>query len=134
MEELEITVSQEQGRASVTVFHLKGRVNLGTAELLLAKAQEAIQAGARYVLLDLSEVLSVTSAGLRAFHQMVLSLRDASSAEGVEATQAAGESVLKSPHLKLLNPIPDVRRVLQIAGFDMFLEIHDDVKDAIASF
>jgi anti-anti-sigma factor len=134
MEELEISVSQEQGRVPVTVFHLKGRLNLGTAEQLQAKAQEAVQAGARYVLLDLSEVLSVTSAGLRTFHQIYQLLRDASTAEGDEATRAAGESVLKSPYLKLHNPTPDVRRVLQIAGFDMFLEIHDNLKDAITSY
>jgi len=124
MEELEISVSQEQGRVPVTVFRLKGRLNLGTAEQLQAKVQDAVQAGARYVLLDLSEVLSVTSAGLRAFHQMYQLLRGDSPAEGA----------LKSPYLKLLDPTPDVRKVLHIAGFDMFLEIRDDVKEAIASF
>jgi len=134
MEELEITVSQEQGRAPVTVFHLKGRMNLGTAEQLQARAQETIQAGARYMLLDLTGVQSLTSAGLRAIHQIYQLLRDASSAEGDEAARKAQAGALKSPHLKLLNPTPDVRRVLQIAGFDMFLEVHDELEDAIASF
>jgi len=134
MEELEITISQEQGRTPVTIFHLEGRVNLGTAEQLQAKAQEAAQVGARYMLLDLAGVRSLTSAGLRAIHQIYQMLRDASSAVGEDAARDAQAGVLKSPYLKLLNPTPEVRRVLQIAGFDMFLEIHDNVKDAIASF
>jgi hypothetical protein len=40
----------------------------------------------------------------------------------------------KSPNLKLLNPRPDVLRVIQTQGFDMFLEIHNNRKKAIASF
>lgn len=134
MAELEIFVSQEQGRAPITVFHLKGRMNLGTAEQLQARAQETVQAGARYLLLDLTGVQSLTSAGLRAIHQIYQLLRDASTAEGDEAARKAQAGALKSPHLKLLNPTPEVRRVLQIAGFDMFLEVHDNLKDAIVSF
>jgi len=124
MEELDIIISQEQGRVPVAVFHLKGRLNLGTAEQLQAKAQSAVESGARYVLLDLGDVLSVTSAGLRVLHQMYQMLRGDSPAEGAP----------RSPYLKLLNPTPDVRRVLHIAGFDMFLEVHDNLKDAIMSF
>jgi len=134
MEAVEIAVSREQGRVPVTVFRMKGRVNLGTAEQLQAKAREVVEAGARDLLLDLTEVPSVTSAGLQAIHAIYQLLR-AASPEGDEAmrTGQAGEP-FKSPHLKLCHPSSDVRKVLQIAGYDLFLEIHDDMQDAVASF
>ena len=124
---MEIALSQEQGRVPVTIFRVKGRVNLGTAERLQAEARRAIESGARDLLLDLSEVDSLTSAGLRALHHIYNLLQDESSTE-----QSGG--VVKSPHLKLLNPPAGVRSVLRIAGFDMFLEIHDDLEAAVASF
>jgi hypothetical protein len=46
----------------------------------------------------------------------------------------AGGALRKSPHLKLLNPPPALRRVLQIAGFDVFIDIFDDLQTAIDSF
>lgn len=124
METLEITVSHEQARVPVTVMHLNGRANLGTVERLLAKAQQIIASGARYLLLDLSNVPSMTSAGLRVIHQIYRLLHE---------TAPAG-SATHSPYLKLLAPTPDVLRVLRIAGYDSLLEIHDNLKDAAASF
>jgi hypothetical protein len=40
----------------------------------------------------------------------------------------------RSAHLKLLKPNETTLRVLSLAGYDMFLEIHRDLKEAIASF
>ena len=40
----------------------------------------------------------------------------------------------KSPYLKLYKPNKLVAGTLKIAGFDMFLEVHEDVQTAIASF
>ncbi len=131
METLEITVSHERGRVPVTVFRLKGRANLGTAEQLQTAAQEAVAAGARALLLDLTEVVSVTSIGLQTIQSIYKLLYAASPEMSEEATR---QGTTQSPYLKLLNPRPDVLRVLQIAGFDTFLEIHDNLKDAVASF
>jgi hypothetical protein len=44
------------------------------------------------------------------------------------------DGTFKSPHLKLANPSQQVLKVLTTAGIDMFLEIHSDLKQAIASF
>jgi hypothetical protein len=40
----------------------------------------------------------------------------------------------KSPFLKLLNPQPDIRRVLNISGFDAYIMVFDDQQTAIDSF
>ena len=39
-----------------------------------------------------------------------------------------------SPHLKLVKPTPHVLEVLKSAGYDMFLEIHRDLRQALDSF
>ena len=122
---MNIRVAQEQGRVPITVFHIQGQMNLGTAEQLEQAARAALDGGTRYLLVDLSEVSSLTSAGLRALHGLYRML-GAFSADGREAR--------KSANLKLLNPLPDIRRVLQVAGFDSFIDIHDDFRTAVASF
>jgi len=62
-------------------------------------------------------------------------LRGDSAAESPEAMhKGISAGTFKSPHLKLANPNPRVLEVLKMAGFDMFLEIHKNVKDAVASF
>lgn len=125
---MDIIVSQEQGRVPVTVFRIVGRVNLGNVAELENKAQQAFENGMRDLLIDLAEVLSLTSAGLRAFHSIYRLLSSASSEGG------GPDKVLKSPHFKFVNPSLPVLKVLTTAGFDMFVEIHTDRQDAIASF
>ena len=125
---MDIIVSQAQGRVPVTVLRINERVNLGNATALEETARIAFQNGMRDLVIDLTDVPSITSAGLRAI-QVVNKLLGAEPA----LTQPAGES-LKSRHLKLVNPSPYVLRVLQMAGFDTFLDIHDSVQDAIDSF
>ena len=40
----------------------------------------------------------------------------------------------KAAHFKLLNPSSDLIRVLKVAGFDSFIEIYEDLDEAVASF
>ena len=129
---MDITVAQEPGRVPVTVLRLKGSVDASSYEQLQSRAQETINAGNRNLLLDLKEVPYMSSAGLRAVNMIFNSLNsdipDATTREGVRTGK------FKSPHLKLLNPTARVLQVLQMAGYDMFLEIHHDLKQAVASF
>ena len=71
---MEITVSQEVGRVPVTVFEVSGLINLGSADQLEQQAQADYEKGTRYLLIDLSEVDSLSSAGLRSIlaRQMVI--------------------------------------------------------------
>ena len=132
---MEITVTQEQGRVPVTILHVKGDVNTTTADEFQAQAQQAYDDGARDMLIDLSEVSLLSSAGLRALHSIFNMLRSDSPDES-DDTMRKGltDGTFKSPHLKLLNPNENVSQVLRMAGFDMFLEVYNDHKKAIASF
>jgi anti-sigma B factor antagonist len=95
-------------RDGTTVLALRGELDLHSAGVLLA-ATTAVAAGSRLVL-DLSRLVFVDSAGLRAL--MNLDLR--SRAEGFELVLAA--------------PGPAVLRVLRLTGFDKRLPIEDAVR------
>ena len=131
---MQVTISQEQGRVPVTVFQIEGDIDVYSYEELQAKAEEAYQAGMRNLLLDLTNVKYVGSAGLRTFHDIFNMLREASPEDDKALKRGLMDGSYKSPHFKLLNPSRDVSHVLATSGFDMFLEIHTDRKKAIASF
>ena len=132
---MEIVVSHAQGRVPVTVFRIKGEIDVNSYEQLQAQAQAAVKAGARDVLLDLTDVTYISSAGLRALHHIFTLVRTDSPAESDSAlSKGLRDGTWKSPHFKLLNPQPSVLQVLKTTGFDMYLEIHHDLNDATASF
>lgn len=134
--EFQITVSEQQGRVPVTVLHLQGDViDANSYGQLEAQVQAAYEAGARNVLLDLTKVKYISSAGLRALHSIFLLLRGDTPAESDQVMKKGlMDGSFKSPHLKLLNPSPAVMETLRTMGFDMFLEVHRNLKDAVASF
>jgi anti-anti-sigma factor len=132
---MEITVSQETGRVPVTMFHISGDIAAGSYEELEQRADEAFEAGMRDLLLDLTDVSFLSSSGLRAIHHIFALLRT-DSAEESDDTVRKGvmAGTYKSPHLKLLRPSRTVLKVLQASGFDMFLDIHSDLQEAVDSF
>lgn len=125
---MEIVVSEAQGKAPITVFHLKGPVT--EEEQLEARAQEAYANGSRNFLIDLSEVPYMSSSGLRALHALYMMVRGDGSGE----SEGIRRGTYTAPHLKLLKPTKDVLEVLKTAGYDMFLEIYKDEKTALSSF
>lgn len=130
---MEIVVTQDEGQVPVTVFQLKG--DLADEEPLRSQATEAYEAGTRNLLLDLSEVPYITSSGLRAIHYVFDLLRSDSPDESDQAVRkgiASGQ--YKSPHLKLFKPSKNASKALSVSGYDMFLEIHKNYNEAIASF
>jgi anti-anti-sigma factor len=133
--QMSITVSQQQGKVPVTVFHIEGEVNTNTYEALQTEAHKAFDAGARNLLLDLTKTTYISSAGLRAVHHIFTMLRSDAPGESDEAvSKGLRDGTFKSPHLKLLNPSASVFEVLKTMGFDMYLEIHTKLDQAVASF
>jgi anti-anti-sigma factor len=132
---MEITISDEQGRVPVKVFHIQGEIDAESFEQLEAQAQQAIQDGSRYIVLDLEQVSYVSSYGIRGISQIFSWLRDTAGGEDREAiSKGFRDGTYKSHHLKLVNPTRQVEKVLSTAGIDMFLEIHPDLERAVASF
>ena len=130
---MEINVSQHVGRVPVTVLHLTG--NLTNEEPLQTEVRQAYNAGTRYLLLDLTEVPYISSSGLRTINHAYMLLRQSeppTSSKTISQGIAAG--TYHSPHLKLLKPSKRALEVIKLAGFDMFLEIHNNLAEAVASF
>jgi len=137
MPESKLSISSEeiQGRVPVTVFHLVGDLDGNTYEQFQTKAEEAFQSGTRYLLLDLSQVPFVSSAGIRGLHYVFnLSRRDSIAESDQAISKGLRDGTFKSPHLKLLNPNQNVSSLLKITGYDMFLEVHHKLKEAVDSF
>jgi anti-anti-sigma factor len=115
-----VSVSQAQGRIPVTILELHDRINLGNIPELEQAAKDAITAGAHDILIDLSNVPSLTSAGIRALlviHKMLTT-------SGMD----------QGSHLKLVSPTPYVKEVLQVAGLLDYLEVFASLEEALASF
>ncbi len=134
---MEIKVFTENGRVPVTVMHVDGNIDAGTHEQFQKRANELIQSGARHILVDLSHTKFVSSAGLRAFHNVFNQLREfetGSQPSDAEVQQGIRAGTYKSPHFKLLGLSPETRVAFETAGFDMYIETFTDKATAIASF
>ena len=132
---MEVVVSEEEARVPVTIFQIKGELTAETEGQLVQQAQDAFDAGMRYLLLDLSKVTFLSSAGLRAMHQIFLLLRTDSPEQSDEAIRDGIKAgTYHSSHLKLLSPSSEVLQVLKATGFDMFLDVYSNQRKALASF
>lgn len=112
-----IQIAQRQGRVPVTIFQLLDRIHLGNFAELEKIAKDAYASGTRDLVIDLSQVESLTSIGVRALvivHKML--------------------STDKANHLKLAGVSTSMRDVLEIAGITQFIEAYDTVEEAVASF
>jgi len=125
---LQIKQTQHAARVPVTVFELAGELDGSNYDQLQKEGEQAIEAGIRYVVLDLSQLRYISSAGLRALYLLSKGL----SAKSAESNVNAG--AFKSSFLKLLNPSPTVHQALDVMGFNMSMDIHSNLDEALASF
>ena len=134
---MQITVSQEQG--NVAILQIAGHLDGQSYQDLIMKAQEIIVGGAKNILLDMSDLTYISSAGLVSLHTISMLLRGEKTPDPEQ-----GWSALKSmdrtrnggvqKNLKLLNPPSQVVNVLDMVGFTEFFEIFTDKQKALASF
>jgi hypothetical protein len=125
---MELIVSQVQGRVPITVLRIVGRINLGNNIELEKKGEEIFRSGGRFLIIDLSETESLTSAGLRAIINIYRLFGKSPEEGSVQGKKGVSE------HVKLAKPTAQMRYVLTVAGFQTFLEIHESLEAAIASF
>ena len=132
---MEISVSHKQGRVSVAVIEIAGKTDSSSSDELLVKILNVIDGGARYLLLEMSKMPYISSAGLRVLHEVFDKLRELAPEENEkEMYEKIRDGSFKSPNLKLLNPTKEVMEVLRMSGFDMLVSIENNRNEAIASF
>ncbi|MCL4803110.1 MAG: STAS domain-containing protein, partial [Anaerolineae bacterium] len=129
---MEITFWQETSGKPVTILQVRG--DLTANEPLEGEARKAFAGGARDMVLDLSHTPYISSAGLRAIHTIYMLLRSADPVDESSAVRDIARGTYKSPHLKLVKPSKNGLKALTTAGYDIFLELHNSLPEAVASF
>jgi anti-anti-sigma factor len=110
---MNITEREQNG---VAIFVLEGRVDSeGAVDMDLA-LQAATSEGKSKIILDMSQVRYINSAGLRTLADIL-----------TQNKKSGGD-------LKLVNLHPKVQRVMQIIGFDKFFSIYATTEEALATF
>jgi anti-anti-sigma regulatory factor len=134
-----ISNSQKQGRVLVTILALAGKLDGSNYSQLIEEARKNFLNGVQDVLIDLSELTFLSSAGLAAIHQSALIfcgqpiLEEESGWASYHAIDRDRGSRVHT-HLKLYSPQPKVADILDIVGFNSLFEIHTDLETAVASF
>lgn len=136
---MEITVDNDAtpGGQPVTVVGLQGELDASSYLDLIGRARELTEAGSERLLLDLSGLAYMGSAGLFALHSIAMLLRGEAPPDpehGYAALHDAEEEDETIGQLKLLNPQPQVDRVLERTGMKRFFEVHTERAAALASF
>lgn len=129
-DELTITSSQAEGNQDVTVFHLSGTLDAASEEALYERACQAYDGGVKYLLLDMGNLEHISSAGLRALHNI---FKKCTPEEEFEAARGSGEPY-KSPYFKLAAASSQIYYVLNLAGFLHNIPFYPSVEDALKSF
>ncbi len=131
---MEINVSIEQAKEPIAVMRLKGNLDASNFVEVVTKAQEIYQKPARNLLIDLSEVPYISSAGLVAIHKIAL-LYSGVPQEVEENTRPDfTHSSIARKHVKLLSPQPAVDQILDTAGLKLFFKVFDNLESALKSF
>lgn len=119
--DLKIVVEQAQVAVPVTIFHVSGWLDGQSEEQMLQAAREAHDAGARFLLVDMAGLDTMTSAGIRALQK-------------VYQIFTPREDRFKVSHLKLSGAPPQIHSVLSITGFLHNIPMHATVADALQAF
>src|SRR5512134_386916 len=119
--DLRISIDQAQADVPVTVFRLRGWLDAQSEDQLLEAARTSYDGGARYLLIDMSELDTLTSAGMRALQK-------------VYQIFTPKEDHFKVAHLKLCNAPPQIYNVLGITGFLQNVPMYESMEAALQSF
>jgi len=119
--DLKITVEQVQASVPVTVFRISGWLDAQGEGRLMGAAHQAYDEGARYLLVEMSELDTLTSAGMRALQKAYQIF-------------TPGEEIFKVAHLKLCNAPPQIYNVLGITGFLQNIPMYESLSAALESF
>ena len=134
---MKINITQAQGRVPVAVMAPEGYLDGSNYQELIDAGRKLRDAGATAIVLDLSSVGFVSSAGLLAIHSIGLLLRGKQPPDpeyGWSAFHAMANDPGAASNLRLAGPGPLVTQTLKKVGYDAYFEIYPDVASAVAAF
>ena len=111
---MNVTSREQNG---VTILDLKGKITIGVGDVALRDAvQEAVNGGARKLLLNMAEVGTIDSSGIG------------------EIVSAYTTVTNRGGKIRLCALPPKVSDILQITQLITVFDILDDVEEGVASF
>ncbi len=138
---MNLIVEKAQTPTPLTILKIQGDLDGSSYQSLIKKAQELYDSGVRRLLLDVSEMPFMSSAGLVGLHTVVTVMHgqqppDMEGGWSVihEITHNMDTQVTFDPNCKLLQPQPRVQKTLDITGFSSIIEVFTDRETAVASF
>ena len=136
---MEIVISQNQDTSAICIMKLQGALDGASYEYFITEAQKLYDAGTRDLLLDMSELTFLSSAGIAALHRIARIFRGENRAtleEGWSAIHAIAKDrdSDSQDHIKLLNPNENILAVLDTVGLQAFFEVFTDIHPAMVSF
>jgi len=131
MSDLTINTSQVEGDVSVTVFHLQGHLHGPTEKELFELARQSFDGGVTHLMLDMSELEVLSSAGLRAIQNI---FKLFTPQEDIELMRQRGDEPYKSPYFKIVCAKPEIYYILNITGFLQNILIYNNLEDASKSY
>ncbi|HEX7620891.1 MAG TPA: STAS domain-containing protein [Anaerolineales bacterium] len=141
---MKITVTKIEHPGPIAILHLDGTLDGANNEGLNEEAQNPFADGVRDLILDLSKLVFISSAGLGALHQVAILFKGKTRPDPDESWAAYRWAAYRSmnrdhyrrlqEYVKLLSPSREVREVLDMIGFSSLFEIYTDFPQAVASF
>ncbi len=119
--DFKILSEQVEAGVPVTIFHVRGWLDAQSEAQLLETARLAYDEGARYLLINMRDLDTLTSAGMRAIQK-------------VFQIFTPEEDRFKVAHLKLCNAPPQIYNVLGITGFLQNIPMYESLNSALESF
>jgi anti-anti-sigma factor len=105
----------------ITVFHLSGWLDAQGELTLLETARTAHDGGSQYLLIDMNDLDTLTSAGMRALQKVYLMF-------------TPRENQPRVAHLKLCNAPPQIYNVLGVTGFLQQIPMYESLEAALETF
>ncbi|MEW6241613.1 MAG: STAS domain-containing protein [Chloroflexota bacterium] len=134
---MDITTSKHEGKVPVTVLHINGKLDSTSFQSLIAEAQKIYDGGARHLVLDMTNMSYISSAGLAALHSISLIFQGKDAPDlnaGWQVFKGIDFNREKQSRVKLAGMWPEVQSVLDVVGFTLLFETYPNVDAALASF
>ena len=131
---MEISISIEQAKEPIAVMRLTGDLDASNFLEVVTKAQEIYKNPARDLIIDLSKVPYISSAGLVAIHKIALLYSGVPQEVEEKARPDSAPSSSARRHVKLLSPPPVVDQILETTGLKLFFKVFDNLESALESF
>jgi anti-anti-sigma regulatory factor len=141
---MKISITKTEQPIPIVILHLEGILDGASHQNLTEKAKNLFAAGARDIILDLSDLTFISSSGLGALHQVALLFQGKPRSHPDERWAGYRWATYRNikrdhdlrhqEHVKLLSPSREVREVLYMVGFDSLFDIFVHMPQALNSF